>query len=373
MNKIDTDLAAKSPASPPPRPTPVVSPTETARRRVMKFWRWMSLALPDASGMMFRQKLTAHGVMLLMQPDETGAVDKERIRSRIALLQARCALPFCGNEWSYANEIELLLVGLMTEDEMRVETRRQLIDARNLKFPALAEFEKMFESFTGNETALRAMLLRLLIEIQDKFRKRHLLREFIAAYTARVSLLFALATSVFMVLMIVLSHLANDLYLSIEHARRAAGEGPPMPDLFGGVRAFSSFYVALAAGLFGAAFSMMAQTKKRVEISTLEDMRANSRFAILFFRLGVGIGAAMILYFIFDTQLFGDGALTPKLPLAGFEVSREAADGPLVAIGALSPNRDLSLLMLWCFVAGFSEVLVPSILRKAEGRAIADK
>ena len=146
--------------------------------------------------------------------------------------------------------------------------------------------------------------------------------------------------------------------------------GPPAPPVGpeAGMRAFASFYVALAAGLFGAAFSMMAQTKKRVEAATLEDMRTNARFAMLLFRLGVGIGAAMILYFVFDTGLLGDGTLTPKLREAGFDASL-ASTSLFTSIGGLSPNKDLSLLMLWSFVAGFSEVLVPSMLRQAEAKA----
>lgn len=86
---------------------------------------------------------------------------------------------------------------------------------------------------------------------------------------------------------------------------------------------------------------------------------------MLFFRLGVGIGAAMILYFAFDTDFLGQGALTPVLTRVGFEVSTQTT-ALFTSIGGLSPNSDLSLLVPRSFIAGFSEVLVPSILRHAE-------
>jgi hypothetical protein len=33
-----------------------------------------------------------------------------------------------------------------------------------------------------------------------------------------------------------------------------------------------------------------------------------------------------------------------------------------------APSRDLALLTVWCFLGGFSEVLVPGLLAKTEGQ-----
>lgn len=338
------------------------------RHRAKRFWKWLSLALPDASATMFRQKMTVLNIAAYLSPGSDGAVDRKRLRLRITELRARARSPLHCNEWSIANEIELLLLGLMGHAELKVEARRQLADAKSLELTAVGEYEAMIQTHEEDEPALRATLARMVADLQGRFRKRYLLREFVSAYTARVSLLFAVATTMFMALMIGLSVLAYDLSIAQAAAAMTDGHGPVMPARMDGFRAFSSFYVAVAAGLFGAAFSMMAQTKKRVEVSSLEDMRSNARFGMLLFRLGVGIGAAMILYFIFDAKVLGEGALTPQLTGVGFGGAERIASN--VAIGALSPNRDLSLLMLWCFIAGFSEVMVPAILRQAEGQAV---
>lgn len=341
-----------------------LSPSDRTRHRARRFWKWLSLALPSSSNVMFRQKITGFDVEHRMRPGADGEIDRARIERRIEKLQEKSRSPLHQGEWSIANEIEMLLVGLMDPPTLCVEMRRQLIDARALGLEGVAEYEKYLDVTKQQEPELRAALVRLISDNQCRFRKRYLLREYVAAYTARVSLLFSLSTTLFMAMIIGLAWLAQDHMMALFFAEMGA-IGPPAPPPPAGMRAFASFYVTLSAGLFGAAFSMMSQTRKRVEVSTLEDMKTNARFAMLFFRLGVGIGAAMILYFIFDTEVLGQGALTPDLPAVGFDVSTRTTVA-FTSIGGLSPNKDLSLLMLWSFVAGFSEVLVPSILRQTE-------
>ncbi len=362
-------MRPSEPTAPPAeerKPAGVQMREARALRLVIRIWSWLSLSLPSTSRVMFRQKLTGLRVAQLIQPNSGGALDRAMIEARIATLRAKAESSPHWGEWRLVNEIELLALGLWDLATMRVEAKRQLFDAQALQLPGAAEYAALIEANDNDEAALRATLFRLMLDVQDRFRKRHLLREYVAAYTARVSLIFGAATLCLILLIMTLAWMAQAHVVSA-FLTAQTGIGPPAPPPPGGMRAFSSFYVALTAGLFGAAFSMMAQTKKRVEISTLENMRTNARFSMLFFRLGVGVGAAMILYFVFDTDFLGQGALTPNLPEVGFEVSMQTT-ALFTSIGGLSPNRDLSLLMLWSFVAGFSEVLVPSILRQAEAR-----
>lgn len=334
---------------------------------LIRFWDWFCLSLPDASAVMFRQKMISLRVAQCFQSDENGKIDKAVLTARLNGLRAKSELPENRRNWSIANEIELMMVGTMDQHAVEVEFRRQLTDAHALNLAEVADYERQGEAAKGNLSIMRPLLLRLIGDVQSRFRKRFLRREYVAAYTARVSLIFSLSTTVFIAMMIALAisaqqHLQDAMFLGI------GDMGPPPPPPVDPLRSFFSFYVALVAGLFGAAFSMMSQTKKRVEQSTVEDMRTNARFAMLMFRLGVGIGAAVILYFVFDTEILGESAIMPSLTKVGFSVSTDTT-ALFTAIGALSPNRELSLLMLWSFIAGFSEVLVPSILRQTETRA----
>jgi hypothetical protein len=120
--------------------------------------------------------------------------------------------------------------------------------------------------------------------------------------------------------------------------------------------------VALASGFFGATFSMLLQTQRRTSEGTLDDLNAASSWRTLVVRGSVGLGAAAILYFFFRSGLL-EGNLWPNLSELGFDALKSGgADG-------LVPNQNWCLLVIWCFLGGFSETLVPNILSKTEQKA----
>ncbi|MEL6793376.1 MAG: hypothetical protein AAFP78_07975, partial [Pseudomonadota bacterium] len=169
MNKIDIREPVAEPAAARQGEgwlEATLVPSKRARHRAKRFWKWLSLALPDASATMFRQKTTALDVAQYLTPDQNGALDRERLRKRIRDLRDRSRSPLHRNEWSIANEIELLLLGLMRLEELKVEARRQLIDARALGLTAYGEYEAMIQRHEEDEAALRATLVRLVMDVQ---------------------------------------------------------------------------------------------------------------------------------------------------------------------------------------------------------------
>ena len=128
---------------------------------------------------------------------------------------------------------------------------------------------------------------------------------------------------------------------------------------------YPGLLLAMAAGLFGATFSMLMQTQRRTSSGTLDDVEAAASWHTLLVRCSFGVGAAAILYFFFRSGLL-EGSLWPKLTDLKFEAFTQGTEQRI-------PNRDWCLLVIWSFVAGFSENFVPTILVKTEEKGQAGK
>lgn len=126
-------------------------------------------------------------------------------------------------------------------------------------------------------------------------------------------------------------------------------------------RTYPGLVVALASGFFGATFSMLLQTQRRTTAASLDDLSSASSWRTLMVRSSVGLGGAAILYFFFESGLL-EGSLWPDLKQLSY-LPLNSSDGGLV------PNQHWCLLIIWCFLGGFSETLVPNILIKTEEKA----
>jgi hypothetical protein len=126
------------------------------------------------------------------------------------------------------------------------------------------------------------------------------------------------------------------------------------------LRTYTGLIVAMASGFFGAAFSMLLQSQRRASQGTLEDLSAASSWTTLTVRGSVGLGAAAILYFFFRSGLL-EGTLWPDLGKLAFDAVENNET-------FLVPNQQWCLLIIWCFIAGFSETFVPNILAQTEAK-----
>lgn len=124
--------------------------------------------------------------------------------------------------------------------------------------------------------------------------------------------------------------------------------------------------IALVTGLLGSTFFMLIQLQERLAEGSLTDARDMWTMPMIVLRCIVGVGAAAVLYFFFKSGLM-DGSLWPKLHTQGFEVVKRTA-GASTDPSFYVPNRDLALLIVWSFIAGYSQTLVPNLLLSTEGR-----
>ncbi|MEM0945297.1 MAG: hypothetical protein AAGI70_15275, partial [Pseudomonadota bacterium] len=100
----------------------------------------------------------------------------------------------------------------------------------------------------------------------------------------------------------------------------------------------------------------------------LDGLRTMYLASYLLSRVAIGAGAATVLYFIFQADLI-QGAVFPKLSELGFATIQ----GKTSNYGFHVPNQQLSALLVWSFLAGFSETLVPAFLEGIQKNAQSKK
>src|SRR5262249_8913498 len=122
-------------------------------------------------------------------------------------------------------------------------------------------------------------------------------------------------------------------------------------------------YVSLTSGLFGAFFSRLLAIQRLWSKMTLDEVFLQRELSYTVMRAGVGVSGAMLVLFFLQTQLFSS-PLFPGFDQVGFELANWQANGPPMAF--LIPSKGLALLTAFCFIAGFSEALVPSMLASTE-------
>lgn len=133
---------------------------------------------------------------------------------------------------------------------------------------------------------------------------------------------------------------------------------------------YAALVIAMVSGLFGASFFLLAQLQGRLAEGGTEEARDMWSYTFLFLRCLVGIGGAAILYFFFQSGLLS-GSIWPQLNHVGFEAVRlpDVGNKPGEATDLWVPNQHLALLIIWSFLAGYSQTLVPSLLQRTEARA----
>lgn len=287
--------------------------------------------------------------------------------------------------WRSAYHAEQLLVGLMDKDKLALEAERRLVDAERQSLSATTNFraeyaeirQRIDEDGTGER--LRNLVLRIVSDSQWRRTRRFLERRFAAAYVNRINFIWIVCTLCFLFSVVLIDWLPDWLFTrtAVEAVYVTPAEGnvtlapgrplvpsdaarlvQPQVDL----PRLAGLWLALFTGLLGASFSMIAMAQRRLKNISLEELQLQSKWEFLLLRLGFGSGAAVILYFGFQAGLVS-GALFPDLTQIGV---LENAPKSGVAWGTWVPNASLAALMVWSFVAGFSENFVPNFLRKVD-------
>jgi dipeptide/tripeptide permease len=122
----------------------------------------------------------------------------------------------------------------------------------------------------------------------------------------------------------------------------------------------------MSFGLLGAFFSRLISLQFTSEM-TVEDAQNRYGLASLFIRAAVGMCGALVVYFLLGTNLLGT-TVKPDYAKLGFSLTPVVTMLSSDSFEVLVPSADWCLLIMWSFLAGFSERLVPESLARAEGQ-----
>jgi hypothetical protein len=127
-----------------------------------------------------------------------------------------------------------------------------------------------------------------------------------------------------------------------------------------------ALYTALTSGLLGAFFSRLIWVQRHWAEMTLDEVFLHRELSYTLLRAGVGMCGALIVYYFLRSGLL-EGSLFPDFEKVSLELVNVSSD-KTVTMSFVTPSENLALLTVWCFLAGFSEALVPSILASTEGK-----
>jgi len=245
--------------------------------------------------------------------------------------------------WENAYQIEQLLIDIQNPKNIEIEFNRRLVDAKRF---FTAEHYLFFQNQYENcDTIGRKILLgRLVIDLQWFFETRHTRRLHSTIIRIRYGFSFILALTFFLFpiffLKIFFSYILDNFQLE------------------------SLIYNSITSGVVGSYFSLLLNLNKKVRTATISDLKAIQGWVFIISRGAIGAGAGLFLFYFFQTELANlllSNSLIPKF------TSNDSFTLSIVSY------QKKSLLTLWCFIAGFSEKLVPSIIHKAENEIIKPK
>jgi hypothetical protein len=128
----------------------------------------------------------------------------------------------------------------------------------------------------------------------------------------------------------------------------------------------------LTAGLFGALFSRLLYLQSNWNVLSIGGLKDARDIWSIFLRGCVGMTGAVIVSFFLQSGIIA-GGLFPDFSQIGMEeklypLVDKDPNGTLNSLHIIYPSKSLALLVVWSFLAGFSERLVPSILQETENK-----
>jgi hypothetical protein len=290
--------------------------------------------------------LQSHWLLLGKGKDEAEA---DPVLAKIQDLLAQCEKPKDNWDasWHRAWQAEQLMARYLDGTDIVVECERRLFEAEKLKLASQAHFAEKWKGAAAIEdSAARVKMQRsvygnLLDDIQWLYGKRKLDRK-VRSQMARNIRQIAFMLLVAAVLPFIPWTNGDNL------GSKLIGSAPNGLHFYG-------LYTAATFGLLGALFSRLIFMQTNYSTLDYDDLMNVFQNRALSIRLLVGmVGALIVFYGILGHVLSGD--LFPDLSTLKLSPPADI-------------DKDFCKLVIWCFLGGFSQTLVPDFLTRTESSA----
>jgi hypothetical protein len=241
--------------------------------------------------------------------------------------------------WGNLNRAEQIIGMYLDSDQLGLEYNNLMALAKSRRLASLSMFESYQRSFFGVGGSVhqrRGAYLALLYTLQSGFVESRLERKLRTVAAGRL-----LAAGCVLVAAIAMIHWVTEVY------------GPHAGDTM-------ILAVVFGMGIFGAFFSRVATFQTNFSTLRFETITGQFHRRVLFVRLLYGGIGAVLFYYILRSGLI-HGHLIPDLSMLDTNLQPSK-----VSPGGLAPTpaTEWSKLLVWSFVAGFSERLVSNSLDK---------
>lgn len=289
------------------------------------FWKWLKLSfLPKPDQLILNQQYK-----LLETKFEKLHSERNFSKNTHKIITKLVQLFEEDQTWTNLSQIELYLVSLYSESEVTIELKIKLLEAKEKLQPDTVKFfeEQMNQkiNFVDKKNLLNSLneKIQLVDDIQD------LEKTYIALTRIRTSILFFIAILLFFAI--------DQVGFIIEIFSLKKGTKG------------DAILTALTSGWLGSTFSMLMGLKDRLNSSSLTDLKVIHRVDYIFSRAIIGFTSGLIMYYFFQAGLISGSFI----PIFSNTVP-------------IFDDKGYALLVVWCFLSGFSEKLVPDILSKTE-------
>ncbi len=301
-------------------------------------------------GLFSQYMIGLEGLWLGLRKSEA-EITADPMLARIKALMAACQQPQpdWDANWRNAWQAEQFMSGYLDAADLVVEAERRLFEAEKLKLASAPHFAEKWKAalvepdLPTRVKTQRALYAHLLDDLHWLYGKRSLDRKIRSqmAWTVRklATILFFFAVLPFIPWFG--GRTIGSLFFSTEG-------GSALSHIYG-------LYTACSFGLLGALFSRLSAFQSGYATMDYDSLMNLFQNNALHIRLLLGmIGSVIVFYAIFGKFL--DGDLFPDVESLAFDP-------------AIKADGNFAKLVIWCFLGGFSERLVPDFLSRTESNA----